>query len=211
MTTLKDLPYELINIVLFSTNSPKDYLNLLISSRFVGKNFTAEDRERKKSSFLKEKKILFQDGSIKERYTVLPNGRKQGLWEGVHNNGLFLDKWMDRFKEEGNYENGQKYGVWKLSHDGVVIKEENYVKGGLQEGPYIEYLNGNISFECTIGKSGEPEGVAKKYHSNGKIAKEFFYDVDGNLHGISKSYLEDGTLYVEKVFCHGKMTEKFVY
>lgn len=72
-----------------------------------------------------KKNWINKDGT-KEVWTELPNGKKQGLSRGWHENG--------QLRYEKNYDQGQLYGLYRGWHsNGQLIYKHNYDKGELIE------------------------------------------------------------------------------
>jgi hypothetical protein len=130
--SVETIPYELIHQILFLSETPKDYVNFLLSSKFVGEKLTEKFKSDIRKSFVKEKKLCFRKPHskvmfkiiFKYRYSVLPNGRKEGM---------FKKTTQGRKIKKGLYIDGKKEGLWKTCICGVP-KRGGFFKDGKKIG-----------------------------------------------------------------------------
>lgn len=95
------------------------------------------------------------------------------LVSGMYFEGLKVGKWVEEIgdmREEGEYRNGQKTGIWVSYYD-----------------------NGKMAFRGNFN-AGFPDGQHSFYYENGKL-REIQHYAGGVRHGDWKKYLETGELY----------------
>jgi antitoxin component YwqK of YwqJK toxin-antitoxin module len=116
------------------------------------------------------------------------DGKKDGLWKGLYENGQLM--------YEGNYKDDEKNGLEKWwSEDGQLRKETNY-EDGLPDGLWKAwYENGQLEFESNF-KDGKRDGLAKWWYENGQLRWEYNYE-DGKEDGFEKRWYENGQLEYE--------------
>jgi len=156
------------------------------------------------------------------------NGLKQGKWI------FYYDDAKTQIKQEGEYKDNKKTGVWKayyssgkakseityvknkpngyakFYYENGNVSEEGIWKGNKWTGEYKYFhKNGNPSYVWHYNESGKRTGEQKYYHENGKIMIEGNWQ-DGKEQGTIKEYDKTGKLIAEKTFNDGKMDETSV-
>lgn len=156
------------------------------------------------------------------------NGLKQGSWV------FYYDDEKTQVKEEGEFKDNKKTGLWKTYYksgnkkgeityvnnkpNGYVkfyyengnVSEEGLWKGNKWVGEYKYYhKNGTPSYEWNYNESGKRTGEQKYYHENGKIMIQGNWQ-NGKENGTIKEYDNTGKLIAEKTFNDGKMDETSV-
>jgi antitoxin component YwqK of YwqJK toxin-antitoxin module len=143
-TSIQDLPFELINMIVSMSPSPKDYLNFVLSGRIFYRSLTLKEKQSIRSGFLKEKRLET------DLHTLIgmefPNGRKDGLW-------LEYSKKDGRLIEEKNWKNGYMEGVTKTFQKGALIKERNFSRNELEGDCKRFYKSGKLRQEAFFQKN----------------------------------------------------------
>ncbi|MBP8933904.1 MAG: Ig-like domain-containing protein [Candidatus Atribacteria bacterium] len=125
----------------------------------------------------------YPNGKLKVQYTyiLLPDGTqvKNGLENSWYENG--------KKKNEGEYQNGKKVGVWISCYDNGVIGQKGTYQNGQKSGLWVKnYRNGNKESEGHY-QNNLREGAWKKWYENGELWADFEYKHDQIVPG---SYLE---------------------
>lgn len=121
------------------------------------------------------------------------NGRKQGHWIYWYTTG-------GQKKEEGEYKNSRKEGIWtKYYENGNTWSEITY-KNNKAAGPYTTYFSNGQTEEqgnfYAAGK-GKNTGEFMRWYEDGTVAQEKTFNDDGATDGEQKIYYENGQLAVE--------------
>ncbi|CAD8188487.1 unnamed protein product [Paramecium pentaurelia] len=125
---------------------------------------------------LHEKYFISNCGGCKIIYKgEYQNDQKQGRWDIMMNNnqiigggnynekGLKHDRWIDLHENYsdfsqitylGEYQNGQKKGMWVINFEGQIIGGGEYDQSGLKNGDWID-LHINFSKFCQVTYKGE--------------------------------------------------------
>lgn len=127
------------------------------------------------------------------------NGKKHGLWKGVHEESK-------RPRYEGNFEHGVEVGTFKYFDDtnaqSVIATREFSEKGKVAYTIVYDRKNNIVSEGKTINRVNE--GVWKYYHKESKqLMTEEVY-VKGELTGLRKVYFIDGKIAEETQYVNGK-------
>jgi antitoxin component YwqK of YwqJK toxin-antitoxin module len=135
-------------------------------------------------------------------------GKKHGKWKvtgDMQSDPAFTP---NAVVEEGEYANGKRQGLWVRYFPNGNKKNEITYLNDKPTGPYKEYYeNGNIQEESTwvpTRGSGKNVGVHKRYHPNGQLHQEYFYNEMGVKDGEQKVYHENGKIAVEWTEVNGK-------
>ena len=80
-----------------------------------------------------------------------------------------------QIKEEGNYKDGKKDGLWKYWDENGKLRYEKNYKDGERDGLWKEWFkNGQLTAESNY-KDGLPDGLWKKWYENGQLKYERNY------------------------------------
>ncbi|MDR6968451.1 antitoxin component YwqK of YwqJK toxin-antitoxin module [Flavobacterium arsenatis] len=158
------------------------------------------------------------------------NGKKHGLWKGVHEESK-------RPRYEGTFEHGIEVGTFKYFDDtkaGSLIATRDFSENGkvaytivydqknniVSEGKTVNRVNEGLwkyyqkeskqvmSEENYV--KGKLEGIRKVYFREGKIAEETQY-ANGKKNGLSKVYTENGTVIEEATYKNGQYEGPAIY
>ena len=129
--------------------------------------------------------------------SVDAESKKQGYW-------VIQDKTNTFKKEEGNYKDNRKVGIWKAYYPSSKIKHEiTYVNGRANGYAKFYYETGIISEEG-IWKGNKWVGEYKYFHTNGQTAYEWKYNQSGKRTGVQKYYHDNGQLMITGEWNNGK-------
>ena len=107
-----------------------------------------------------------------------------------------------RIIEDGDVENGVKVGTWTTYHNNFVTSVTSY-RQGHKHGLFIRANNFGTIEERAHFVDGKLDGLRVVYSRN-KIREESYFK-QGQMHGSSKKYYDDGiTLQEDGVFKNGK-------
>jgi len=119
--------------------------------------------------------------------------RKQGKWitfgkdrpsEGFPPEGKI---------EEGHYKDDRKEGVWiKYWNDGFTKKLSGEYRNNRPSGRYTKYYSNGQVRETGIFDRNNYYDSLKRFHENGVLEYEGFYNDSGNEHGTIKFYYPNG-------------------
>ena len=106
-------------------------------------------------------------------------------------------------KEEGEYLEGEKNGIWKeYNYNGTMKEEGEYIKGK-KNGILKEYIyNGKLEFQGEY-KDGLRNGKGKEYFDNGNVLYEGEY-ADDLRKGNGKEYFRNGKILFSGEYLKGK-------
>ena len=152
------------------------------------------------------------------------------LLEKLHLNGKHTEYYDDgQKKEEGNYKDSEKEGLWtKWYENGQKAQEENYKNGKLDGLSTYWYENGQKEWEANW-KDGNQHGLSTHWYENGQKEGESNWrdgkiisavhwkpngekcpvtniDEDGN--GFWLEYKDDGTESYRFIFKDGEPVEE---
>jgi antitoxin component YwqK of YwqJK toxin-antitoxin module len=111
---------------------------------------------------------------------------------------------LDAKVEEGNYDNGNKIGIWKAYFPNGILKSEINYKNNRACGQAILYFeNGKISEEGNWNYSRWNDSY-KMYYDNGQLCQSFFYSKSGLRQGMQYYYYSNGQLAITINCVNGK-------
>lgn len=144
---------------------------------------------------MKEVTTTYDNGNIKEQFTVNKNGEKEGEYKMYAESG--------KLKESASYKNGQLFGKRTLYFDnGNAEIEESYTDGGLLQGVYKSYYEeGALKLEKTYDNN-VLTGLVKVYYPSGKLKEEVTM-VNNNENGPFQEYYENGQLHWKGTYLNG--------
>lgn len=127
------------------------------------------------------------------------NGKKHGLWKGVHEESK-------RPRYEGTFEHGVEVGTFKYFDDtkaGSLIATREFTDNGKVAYTTVFDPKKNIVSEGkTVNRLNE--GIWKYYHKESKqLMTEETY-VKGQLNGVRKVYFIEGEIAEEATYVNGK-------
>jgi antitoxin component YwqK of YwqJK toxin-antitoxin module len=158
------------------------------------------------------------------------NGKKHGLWKGVHEESK-------RPRYEGTFEHGKEVGMFKFFDDtkaGTVIATRefnpkdnscytifyNQKKNKVSEGKVAnkqfegewKYYHKDLPLIMTLEyySNGKLNGVRKVFYKSGELAEETTYKNDVK-NGIYKSYAENGVVLEESNYKNGQYDGKAIF
>lgn len=158
------------------------------------------------------------------------NGKKHGLWKGVHEESK-------RPRYEGTFEHGKEVGMFKFFDDtkaGTVIATRefnpkdnscytifyNQKKNKVSEGKVVDkqfegewkYYHEDLPLIMTLEyySNGKLNGVRKVFYKSGELAEETTYKNDVK-NGIYKSYAENGVVLEESNYKNGQYDGKAIF
>lgn len=131
-----------------------------------------------------------QDGKTNQRDQ---EGRKQGKWIYFGKDRPTEGFPPDGKVEEGSYKDDRKEGVWvKYYNDGVTPKLKGEYKNNRPEGPYVKINPKGIVIERGVFVKGKYIDSLKRYHPDGSIEYEGFYNEGGNEEGKISFFYANG-------------------
>ena len=167
--------------------------------------------------------FLLTSSLFSQEYNKLDsNGKKHGLWKGVHEES-------QRPRYEGTFDHGKEVGIFKFFDDTkagtIIAKREFNAKDNscyvifynqqsmkVSEGKVVDkkfegewkYYHFNLPAIMTLEfyKNGKLEGVRKVFYKSGTIAEETNYK-NGIKEGIYKSYAENEVVLEESKYKNG--------
>lgn len=170
--------------------------------------------------------LAYKDGFLRTQEKVnrySSKGEKIGKWIEFYSNS-------NRVKEEGNYSNGKRNGLFKIfDKKGHLDRIETYKNGVLQEDSAAEILDvkkelGQDGKIKSIGSyaNGKKQGIFREYNSDGEIIASSVYKNDvkvgegvitgsGKYIGSWKIYYPTGELRAEGEYEEGKKNGKWKY
>lgn len=164
--------------------------------------------------------FFYPDGRVKKEVTFR-EGLEEGLAKEFDKDGriITLIHYKSGFITEreliNRYDNnGRKHGGWKYFYaDGKTMMEGTF-KHGLENGYFKEYdKEGNLISTAKYAEGVKLEDVAelvkldvrKDYYADGKVKIAATYNKDGQLEGVRREFLPDGTVEKSFIFRNGIM------
>lgn len=172
----------------------------------------------------------FHSNGKTEQEGQYKNNKPDGVWKFYHYNGKLnhTGKYVNGFREGewvsyydtgnlheiGNYTNDKKNGTWKTYSDVTkkIIAEVSY-KNDKRVGSWkrLDIHTGAVSEIGNYNNNGDKNGTWKKYHSNGKLKEEVYYE-NGIKMGKTIGYHFNGKLFYEGAYnSKGKSTGEWRY
>lgn len=131
-----------------------------------------------------------QDGKTNQKDT---SGKKQGKWIYYGKDRPTEGYPADGKVEEGTYVDDRKEGTWiKYYNDGVTPKLKGEYKNNRPEGGYVKINPKGVVIEKGTFVRGKYVDSLKRYHDNGKVEYEGFYNESGNEEGKIKYFYPNG-------------------
>jgi len=166
----------------------------------------------------KNRKVFFEDGTLKEQYTLVylddTTAVKEGLYKSFYSSGQKY--------EEGGYSNNLRTGIWTIWYDSdpsVKNMEGEFVEDKMH-GAWLFWMlpdlassvPSEIAPEETIEDSAEfvhpdpmkkvtfnmgvLDGLSLSFYANGQIADSITYK-EGELHGLLRYFHPNGRIASE--------------
>lgn len=144
----------------------------------------------------------------------------------------WIEYWPDSFKlkEEGNYSNGKRNGLFKIyNRKGYLVRIETYKNGILQEESADQILDvqkkiGEDGKIKSIGSfsNGKKQGIFREYGKDGEIISSAIYEDNikvgegiitgsGKYQGSWKMYYPTGEIKAEGEYLEGNKDGKWKY
>ncbi|MFI5203265.1 MAG: hypothetical protein ACHQF2_02125 [Flavobacteriales bacterium] len=98
----------------------------------------------------------------------------------------------DQVKEEGDFDNGRKTGLWKLYWPNGKIKSEVEFKNGRASGKFTSYYENGQKEEEGNWKNNAYTGGFTRYHENGQVAQKKVFNAAGKTDGKVEYYYPNG-------------------
>jgi len=157
---------------------------------------------------------LFGDpcsGVVKRLYVTATYSSAPQNYKKSNQDGCWKSFSSGLLKEEGNFKDGKKEGVWKYyNEEGRLMREVNYKKGERHGLVKVYRKKGMLKKEETY-KQDKKEGLYKAYYYNGQLIEKGNYKED-QKEGLWKFYTKNGTLsYEGKYKNNDKEGEWFLY
>lgn len=203
---IRSCPLEIYRQLLLCSDY-KTFGNLCLVCKSFYYSLTKKDKRAVKTSFLK----TIDNGT--ERYTVLPNGKKYGLYQEFYEDGkektqiLYGDDEVPKIEKRFYHKFAftkfmakflflTQKNVFFLCSTKTYIKKQNYYT-------YKEFLNNSLIKEGSYSHECKKEGIWKNYHveSNG-LKKQNSY-INGKKEGLSISFHPNGNKYLEGRYSNG--------
>jgi len=186
---------------------------------------TYREDETIEESFVADQKegltnYYYPDGKIK-REVNFKYGLEQGLSREFDTDGriITLTTYKSGFITEreiiNRYDNiGRKHGLWKYFYADGTLRMEGRYKHGRENGYFKEYdVKGNLVSTAKYADGNKLEDVAelmkldvrKDYYPDGKLKIAATYNKEGQLEGVRREYLPDGTVDKSYIFKRGIM------
>ncbi len=137
----------------------------------------------------------FDDGSIKEVFSVNKEGQKDGVYKLFREDGTLY--------EESNYSNDQLNGLRRVYFpDGVQVEIEELYDHDVMEGEHLVYYpSGSKLIEVNFTE-GKMNGLLTKYFEDGNVQETVTF-VDNVEMGAFKEYYANGQVQWEGSFLNG--------
>lgn len=118
------------------------------------------------------------------------SGQKVGHWVEF---GTAAEGYKaDQVKEEGDYENGRKSGMWKMYWPNGKVKSEVEYKNGRPSGKFTTYYENGQKEEEGSWKGNTYRGSFTRYHENGQVAQKKTFNDAGKTDGKVEYYYING-------------------
>lgn len=125
-------------------------------------------------------------------------GRKQGKWVYFGKDRPTEGFPADGKVEEGTYVNDRKEGTWvKYYNDGITPKLKGEYKNNRPEGEYIKLSPKGVIIEKGTFTKGKYIDSLVRYHLDGAISYQGFYNEQGNEEGKIKHFYANGQVEFE--------------
>lgn len=138
-------------------------------------------------------------------------GRKQGKWVYLGKDRPSSGYPAEGKIEEGSYVNDRKEGSWiKYYNDGVTPKLKGEYKNNRPQGDYIKLSPKGVVIEKGTFTMGKYMDSLVRFHTNGIVSYEGFYNDQGNEEGNIKYYYPNGQVEFEYTSDNGTPKDKAV-
>jgi antitoxin component YwqK of YwqJK toxin-antitoxin module len=150
-------------------------------------------------------KLYNEDGFyLQESYK---EGKREGLWK-IHYRQYQSVVEHNVYKQEGNYKNDEKNGIWKFYDENNNLVGEVYFEDGKKNGVFKEYnKHGRLRKEGSY-KGDKKKGSWKFYDKDGQIECELLYKEGEKFKGINKEFDTSGYLETEEIWEDGYVVER---
>ena len=122
--------------------------------------------------------------------------------------------WHENGKKltKGKYELGLQEGTWRRwNYLGQKVSQENYDQGKLLSKVEFDYhKNGNLQQEASYNQNGKMHGIIKTWWENGSKRGKFNME-NGKLDGMVESWLDNGIKDAEVYFVSDSLTKGTFY
>lgn len=125
-------------------------------------------------------------------------GRKQGKWVYLGKDRPTEDYPENGKVEEGSYKDDRKEGIWiKYYQDGITPKLKGEYHNNRPEGAYVKLDAKGTIIEAGKFTKGKYRDSLIRYHANGVVSYQGFYNEQGNEEGKIKYFYQNGQIEFE--------------
>lgn len=111
---------------------------------------------------------------------------------------------------EGEYQNGDKTGYWKIYYKEGGVEREGLYKDGTKIGLWLNYAQGKTIADTTLHYGPDYTGEAIQKNKNGSIREKAWY-VNGTYHGKYENYNSTGGLLYTGNYDDGLKINEWVF
>jgi antitoxin component YwqK of YwqJK toxin-antitoxin module/tetratricopeptide (TPR) repeat protein len=150
----------------------------------------------------------FKAGDLEGPYnSYFPNGQLR-YRATVHADKI--EGLEERFYADGTpeltmtYVAGQKQGPFATYYPDKSLEKKGEYDQNERHGTFTEYFRNGAVSETGRFEHGKHVGPWRLYFASGKLSVEKTYDASGELHGLYHDYDEQGHLYSDTEYAHGR-------
>lgn len=176
---MKPITIIIVLILIYSCNNPKQTLIQEIPKNYVKKS-SKKISVKNDVVFLSNKKyagFLYELSPNKD--TILVEGYKDGLLNGVCKKWYSNKQLMEERHYLGGQKNGKQIAFWQNGHK----RFEFFAKNDAYEGELKEYSENGQMFHLANYVNGQEEGTQKMWYNNGKIRANYVV-IKGKRYGL---------------------------
>lgn len=203
-TNFYSFPTEIIQLFVLKVvefSDAKTYLSLLLTSTEFYISLSEKEREKIKKKFLTLTKVVRTAcyGLYEKEYTVLPSGKKHGLYEtwslSYEEDEKGLRKpFKSYLQRSGSFHFGKKVREWRTYYSNGSARDLTDYKNGMKEGRYKLWYRKNWTGRLKIWKKGtyknnKKEGLWQTLNLDNNILEEGHY-IDGKKEGFWKQLFD---------------------
>ncbi len=152
------LPTGCLIEILRNINNSKDWFNVSLLCK-EWNNVSKQEilYKSKRKQFLKLIKGTYSFNRIE--YSILPNGKREGLYRSWHYNGIIY--------QEYNCVNGKLEGLFRSWYENGILSEECIYINDKKEGFYRSWYDNEILSLEYNNINDKQEGLLHSWHKNG--------------------------------------------
>jgi hypothetical protein len=161
--SIKDIPHELIRIIVLSLE-PIDFYFAILSCEMFYKSLTPLDvKKYRKSKRFPSFKYYSKNRPFKER-RFLPNGRQDGIERRYYGNGKLDSIYY--------WSNGRQNGFERYYHANGRLHCEYHWTDGKKDGKFQTWYENGEKHEFENWEKGFPKGQHMKWTREGKVIQQ---------------------------------------